>query len=364
MGMDSAYSVNSVSSDEIDLFDLIDDIKEKWYWLVGTVVLSLCLALVYAYTTTPVYQTEVVYKEVSDVDLLPLNQPRLQGIFSLSREKAFKEVRALARSGNSKRVFYNQLLAENNVELSALIYAEKLTEEQNFVLFSERFTYADPGVKETDVLLRIQFELSDPQWATQLLNRYSDFILQRYLDEVRNTLELTRDARLEALELEADGLRTKYLAQKNQRMLMLEEASSISASIKQKMPFYSGNNNALLGSQPPLFMMGQTVINSELSQIRSRAEQGEDAYISGLPELNWKIQNLKKAEVSWDKVRFVQLDQSAVLPLKPVKPRKVMIVALAGVAGGMAGVVFALLAAAQARRRNSERGRRAALQGC
>jgi len=84
MGMDSAYSV---SSDEVDLFDLIDDIKERWYWLVGTVVLSLCLALVYAYATTPVYQTEVVYKEVSDVDLLPLNQPRLQGIFFFKSRK-------------------------------------------------------------------------------------------------------------------------------------------------------------------------------------------------------------------------------------------------------------------------------------
>ena len=24
------------TEDEIDLFDLIDDIKSKWYWLVGT----------------------------------------------------------------------------------------------------------------------------------------------------------------------------------------------------------------------------------------------------------------------------------------------------------------------------------------
>ena len=126
----------------------------------------------------------------------------------------------------------------------------------------------------------------------------------------------------------------------------------------RKISAYSGNNNALLGSQPPLFMMGQTVINSELSQIRSRAEHGEDAYISGLPELNWKIQNLKKAEVSWDKVRFVQLDQEAVLPLKPIKPRKLMIVVLGGVAGGMAGMMFALLAAAQVRRRKSKGGRR------
>ncbi len=353
MSMDTSRIAND---DEIDLFDLIDDIKEKWHWLAGTVALSLCLALVYAYKATPIYQTEVVYKEVSEADLLPLNQPRLEEVFSLSSEKAFKEVRALARSGSTKRAFYNQLIAEKNDALLVLIYDEKLTEEQNFGEFSERFAYIDPGAKDTDVLLRIRFELSDPDWATQLLNRYSDFVLQRYLDEVRNTVELSKQVRLEALHLEADGLRTQYLAQKNQRMLALAEASSIAASIKQKMPFYSGNNNALLGSQPPLFMMGQTVIDTELSQIRSRAERNEDAYIAGLPELNWKIQNLEKATVNWKGVRFVQLDQPAVLPLKPIKPRKLMVVALGGIAGGMAGVMFALLAAALVRHRKSRAG--------
>lgn len=355
MSMDTAHTVNN---DEIDLFDLIDDIKDKWYWLIGTVVLSLCLAFAYLYKVTPVYQTEVVYKEVSDADLLPVNQPRLQDVFSLSNETAFKEVRALARSGNTKRAFYNQLLAEKDDALLALIYNEQLTIEQNFSRFSSLFAYVDSGAKDSDVLLRIQFMLSDAQWATVLLNRYSDFVLQRYLTEVRNTIQLNKQSRLDALRLEADGLRTKYLAQKNQRMLALEEASSIAASIKQKMPFYSGSNNAVFSAQPPLFMMGQTVINAELSQMRSRAERGEDAYISGLPELNWKIQNLEEAEVNWDSVRFVQLDQSAVLPLKPIKPRKAMIVALAGVVGGMAGIIFALLAAAQVRRRKSKIGSR------
>lgn len=355
MSMETSHTV---SHDEIDLFDLIDDIKDKWYWLVGTVALSLCFALIYAFNASPVFQTEVVYKEVRESELLQLNQPRLQDVFSLTSEMAFKEVRALARSGNTKRAFYNELLTENDATLRELIYDEKFTPEQNFSKFSDRFTYADPGAKEIDVLLRIKFELNDPQWATTLLNRYSDFVLQRYLAEVQSALELSKKSRLDALHLEAEGLRTAYKAEKKQRMLQLEEASSIAASIKQNMPFYSGNNNALLGSQPPLFMLGQTVLNAELAQMRGRDERDEDEFIPGLPELNWKIQNLQEVHVNWDGVRFVQLDQSAVLPLKPIKPRKLMVVALGGVAGGMAGVMFALLAAAQVRRRKSKGGRR------
>ena len=39
----------SHAADEIDLFDLIDDIKDKWYWLVGTVLVTVVLAGLYAF---------------------------------------------------------------------------------------------------------------------------------------------------------------------------------------------------------------------------------------------------------------------------------------------------------------------------
>jgi len=354
----SVETPHPVNHDEIDIFDLIDDIKDKWYWLLGTVVVALCLAAAYAYNATPVYQTQIVYKQVAQVDLLPVNQPRLQDVFSISSEEAFKEVRALARSGNTKRAFYEQLLSEQNEALSALIYDQALTAEQNFSRFAQRFVYVDPGAKDTDVHLTIKFELNDAEWATALLNRFSDFVLQSYLDEVRNTVELSRQSILDALRLEADGLRTQYHAHKNQRILTLQEAASIAASVKQQQPFYAASNNVVLSAQPPLFMMGQTALNAELEQLRGRAERDEDAYIAGLPELTWKIQNLEDARIDWDRVRFVQLDESAVLPLKPVKPRKQLIIALGGALGLMAGTMFALLAAAYVRRRKSKRGSR------
>ena len=160
-------------ADEIDLFDLIDDIKEKWYWLVGTTAVFLLMAGLYAFVATPTYQTEVVFKPVGEADLLPLNQPRLKDVFDvpadkayLTSEQAFKDVRTQALSGSVLRDFYNMLLAEQDPVLLPLIYNAALSSEQNFSQFSARFTSVDPGAKQNDVFLRLKFELSDAALAS------------------------------------------------------------------------------------------------------------------------------------------------------------------------------------------------------
>ena len=111
------------AEDEIDLFDLIDDINSKWYWLVGTAFAGVVVAVLYALLATPTYRTELVYKEIASAGLSQLNQPRLKEtfevtsggkverrkdevIFSLGTGRAFSELRGMAKSGTVKRAFY------------------------------------------------------------------------------------------------------------------------------------------------------------------------------------------------------------------------------------------------------------------
>jgi chain length determinant protein (polysaccharide antigen chain regulator) len=366
------------TEDEIDLFDLIDDIKSKWYWLVGTAFVGVVVAVLYALLAIPTYRTELVYKDVSVTGLSQLNQPRLKEtyevtsagtvtrregevIFSISTEKAFNEVRSVARSGSVKRDFYEGLLAEENDELTALIYNNKLTDEQNFSLFSERIGYADPGAKEKgDLYFKITFDLSDPQWTTTVLNRYSEFVLNEYSRRVKEQVGLAVSSQLDQYHVWADNLRSSYLADKQLRIAELSEAAKVAASIDQQRPFYS-TSDFVVSSEPPLYMMGQKALLSEIEQLKSRSsENGEDMYIKGLPELLWNISLLESLSIDWDAVQYVQLDQSAILPLRPVKPRKMLIVALGGVAGFMAGIMFALLAAANVRRKEQKSARRRA----
>lgn len=366
------------AEDEIDLFDLIDDIKSKWYWLVGTAFVGVVVAVLYALLATPTYRTELVYKEIASAGLSQLNQPRLKEtfevtsggkverrkdevIFSLGTGRAFSELRGMAKSGTVKRAFYQKLLSEQNPTLLALIHDEKLTDEQNFSLFLDRFGYLDPSAKDgSDLFLKITFDLSDPQLATSILNQYGEFIIESYDARIKNQMDLAVTSQLDQYKVWAANMRTGYLAAKQLRIAELLELAKIAESIGQERPFYS-SNDVVVSSEPPLYMMGTKALLSEVEQLKNRSiEGGEDIYIKGLPELLWNISLLETLSIDWEAVQYVQLDQSAILPLRPVKPRKILVVALGGVAGFMAGIMFALLAAANVRRKEQQSAKRKA----
>tara|TARA_B100001109_G_scaffold167044_1_gene136098 strand:+ start:53536 stop:54606 length:1071 start_codon:yes stop_codon:yes gene_type:complete len=342
-------------SDEIDLFDLIDDIKAKWYWVIGTVIVAIVLALGYLLKASPVYETEVVYKSVMPADLLQLNQPRLKDILgnniALSPEAAFQLVRTKAMAGSVIRSFYRELINSDNEQLKALIYNPDISEEQNYSLFAERLKYSDS--KDSDLFLKLSFQLEDQVLSAEVLNRFSEYLLQRNREEVIHSVELTIDAQLDEWELKAEQMRTAYQADKQRRLLQLQEAVAIARTINQQKPLYSGER-VLVSNAPPLYMMGAKALSAEVAELRARSEGNEDLYINGLPELLWKSDTLKSTQIKWDQVRFAEVDQPAIVPLRAVKPRKTLILALAIVAGGMAGILFALLAAAQQRRRYNQ----------
>lgn len=72
------------AADEVDLFDLLDDLQDKWYWALGAFLITLVLAVVYAFVATPVYQTEAIITDVPPSKLLAFNQPALRSTLSLT----------------------------------------------------------------------------------------------------------------------------------------------------------------------------------------------------------------------------------------------------------------------------------------
>lgn len=118
-------------------------------------------ALLYVMLVTPTYQVEVVLKPVTSAALLPLNQPILKEILvqeSLEKiqppyitpDDAFARSRMLLRSSSTLHDFYKTLLTNDRAVARSLIYTEALTDQQNFLRFSERFSFKDPGPKEGD----------------------------------------------------------------------------------------------------------------------------------------------------------------------------------------------------------------------
>ncbi|GAA6145719.1 Wzz/FepE/Etk N-terminal domain-containing protein [Thalassolituus maritimus] len=368
--------------DDIDIFDLVDDIKDKWYWMLGTMVAGVLLAFVYAFTATPEFKTDAIITDVSPSELLPFNQPVLMStlalsasaggdsdtgspvimtdaaVFELDPESAFLGARSVLRSSSVRRSFYSDLLLRGDERTTSLLFEEKLTEEQNLVKFLDRFAFGDASGKETlDTYLKVSFSLSeDAELARNILNEYLAYAITEYQARVRNEFERKLQAQIELNETRAANFRTQYETEKARRIAMLEEAASVAASINQSKPFYN-TNDVVVSSEPPLYMMGEVALKREAEQLKARSSrESEDIFIDGLPLITGYLDSLKAVKVDWESVQLVEVDQPALLPLKPAKPRKLLVIALGGVGGVMMGVLAALLAAASSRHlRRSER---------
>ncbi|TNC86641.1 MAG: hypothetical protein CSH37_03455 [Thalassolituus sp.] len=366
--------------DDIDIFDLVDDIKDKWYWMLGTMVAVVLLAFVYAFTATPEFKTDAIITDVSPSELLPFNQPVLMStlalsssagedgdspvimtdtaVFELDTESAFLGARSVLRSASVRRSFYLKLLNESDDRLKSLVSSPNLTEEQNLSGFLARFSFEDAkGKGSLDTYIKVTFKLSeDPELARDILNAYLVYALATHQARVKDEFERKLQAQIDLNETRAANFRTQYKTEKARRIAVLEEAASVASSIKQSKPFYN-TNDVVVSSEPPLYMMGEMALRREAEQLKARASrESEDIFIDGLTLITGYLDSLRAVEVNWDSAQLVEVDQPALLPLEPVKPRKLLIIALGGVSGVMMGILAALLAAASSRHlRRSER---------
>jgi chain length determinant protein (polysaccharide antigen chain regulator) len=371
--------IESRQDDEIDLFDLVDDIREKWYLVLGYFFVGVVLAVVYALNASPLYKAELVLREASVSDLLTFNQPGLRTtlqlassdkkdeegnpvelsnkpVFALDSDEAFMGVRAVVRSATARKAFYQEILNSDNPKVKELLYNDELTEEQNFAKFLELFSFADSNSKtDQDLFLEVTIELGDAELARDLLNDYVDFALLRYENQIRQELGRKVQSQLQLNQSWASSFRDAYESEKARRIALLDEAAAVAVSIGQTKPFYN-TNDVVVSSEPPLYMMGELALKREAEQLKQRSNKAsEDVFIEGMSAIRNSISTLENMKVDWESVNFALIDQPALLPIKPIKPRKALIVALGGVGGFMFGLLAALLAAASARHLHRDR---------
>lgn len=371
--------IENRQEDEVDLFDLVDDIREKWYLVLGYFLAGVVLAVVYAFNASPLYKTELVLRDAPASDLLTFNQPALRTtlqlvssekkdesgdpvelsnvpVFELSSDAAFMGVRAVVRSATARKAFYQTILNSDNPKIKELLYKDELTEEQNFAEFLELFSFLDSNSKTAqDIYLEVNFELEDAELARDLLNDYVDFALLRYENQIRQELGRKVQSQLQLNQSWASSFRDAYESDKARRIALLDEAAAVAISIDQTKPFYN-TNDVVVSSEPPLYMMGELALKREAEQLKQRSNKAsEDVFIEGMSAIRNSISTLENMKVDWESVNYALIDQPALLPIKPIKPRKVLIVALGGVGGFMLGLLAALLAAASARHLHRDR---------
>lgn len=345
----NALAVDSVRDDEIDLFDLWDDIVEEKLWVFIGFFACVVLASIYLLKATEIFQTQVVIKPASANSVVELNVPQLEGIYSKTVDEAFSDARSALLSKEYRRNFYEAYIDE--IKAVKGVYDERLTEAQNFAAFDKLFSSKVSGAKDVETYVQVSFELSDAKKAADLLNAYTDFSLAAKLGDVKETIDSKVAAQVGKLEYDAKQLREQYKGEQTRRNLMLKEAYEIAKAVGQTQPLFS--KSEIVGTyEPPLYMFGTNALKAEEKAIKNRdglakaLPYGEDHFIDKLPELLFKIDQLKSLEVDYSKVNLAVIDESAIVPIGAIKPKKLLIVALACVAGVFVGLMMALLMAA------------------
>ncbi len=344
--------------DEIDLFDLWDDLV-RFKWVVVIAVL-LCMVCSVAYLTVAksVYQVKSVLKPVEELDLVGLNVPQLNGIYSLKVDVAYENIKRAMLSKESQRVFYEQ----NLVELKKIegVYNNELSFARNVNLFNEVLKVKlSNDKKDAEKFIEVSLESGTADDAANMLNKYVDFVLQDQLREIRRIVEVKLLVRLNKLEYDASLIRDKYYSRKVQRKLQLDEAGKIAKSVGQIDPIYS--NSDILGSfKPPLYMYGVKALLAEEKALSERGQMamdlphGEEHFIAGLPEILFEIDQINKLKIDYSAIKIASVDEYALAPLGPIKPKKFLVLLLAGVLGVFLGVMAALLMSAYQRHEHKE----------
>jgi chain length determinant protein (polysaccharide antigen chain regulator) len=367
MNQDSIAQPRSSNDDEIDLFDLIDDLWNHKVWVFAGLFVTIILAGLYLFEATPVYQAEAKVKLATANDLIEFARPQLQGgdevlkegvdavqqspqpIFEMTIESAFSSATAALLSTGYRKAFYELKLDEIKAIPDA--YNKNLTLEQNFSDFSEQFSVKISGTKDTESFVKLSLKSSDAIFGAALLNEFVEYALSRRLRDSYNTMLAKVNGRIEALNYEVNIIRKEYFGNKIRRILELKEATNIALAVGQKNPVY--RNMDLVGGQlPPLYMLGSKAIKAEIKALESREEiakdlaRGEDHFIAGLPKLLVEIESLQTLEIDFSKISLARIDEVAVVPVNPIKPRKLLIMTLALVGGLFAGLFMALMVAA------------------
>jgi chain length determinant protein (polysaccharide antigen chain regulator) len=349
INQDSMAQQGSSNDDEIDLFDLIDDIWNQKIWVFAGLFVTIILAGLYLFKTTPVYEAEATIKSATANDLIQFSRPQLLDIYSLDVKGAFESAKSALLSTSYRKEFY--ALKLDQIKQVQNPYDDTLTLDQNFIVFNKQFSVKTSGKDDSEPFVQIVLEFSNANLASELLNEFVEYALFRRLRDSYDTMLAKVNGRIESLNYQARIMREEYIGDKTRRILNLKEAKTVALAVGQENPIYR-NMDLMGGQRPPLYMLGSKAIKAEIKALESREKiakdlaRGEDLFIEGLPKLLLEVEALQTLEIDSSKISLARIDELAVVPVEPVKPRKLLIMALALVSGLFLGLFMALIAAA------------------
>lgn len=211
--------------DEIDLFELAQNIWQERILVVIVTAAVTVLALIYALVATPVYQTSSILKPAKIKDLDQLNS---LGVYSLSPSEALKRVGAALESYEVRFEYF-----KNNQELFEPVIQQGRSLEQNFERINResfKVLKPDPDPKKANTFspyvgLQLEYskQLNGPSIVNGLIRYATDVERERLTDD----LKVVIDNKLDTINRKLEELRSGYNAEKEAKVAQLTEKDTL-----------------------------------------------------------------------------------------------------------------------------------------
>ncbi|HHV03425.1 MAG TPA: chain-length determining protein [Bacteroidales bacterium] len=354
------------NADEIDLFELFQSLWQEKILIVLVTAVITAVALIYALTATPVYQTQATLVAPPAFAIQGYNEGRMEAFREVS-ESGDKGVRGLAAKpftvDDIFKIYRSKL---NSLQLRTAFFEEVYlpslsAEEQQknrdglLKTFNKILSIKQGDAKTDPNLYQVTVELDDPAVAADWVQQYIDRAIIATKLELKSNIEAEQKVRINALDLQIKSLLEIAKREREDQINLLKEALYIAESIGLENPSPLSDKASLGGNRyidnDLIYTRGAKTLRAQLDILEKRTS--DEPFIAGFRELNTQLELLKAFSLDDSNVSVVEIDETAEVPTTPIKPKKSLIVAVGIVLGGMLGVFAALIRSMIRKRKNA-----------
>ncbi len=328
------------SEENTDVIDLVRGVWGQKVLLFTIAALVTLAAVVFASTSTPIYESRAFVQPPSQTNISSLNYGRggASGLEMLRIKDVYEVYLRHLQSESLRRTFFQ------------VVYLPTLTEEQRkgsqdalYARFNRSFMIA-PASKADNSRFMVTVVTSDPArgagWAAAYVKQAGDLAKDELLKSVKSDISL----KAENLQQKIDADRETVRQEREDKVVRLQEALRIAKSVEIERPLVIGGN-ATVGVTADVgeltYMRGVKALESEIENLRSR--ESDDSFIKSLREEQVSLAFYKSFNVKPDSVQVYRPDGEVDVPDEPVKPRKFLIVVMGLFLGLGLGVLATLL---------------------
>lgn len=364
--MNSSDTPQHYRNDEIDLFELVQNLWAQKWLIIGITAVITAIALLYALKATPIYETSTRITPPSESDIAGFDVGRIITEASIGdsrsafKQYTTKDVYEIFKQNLLSQRVRNQFFEEYYLPYRGVrIDAERMDSGARDHLLSQfsQALHVEQVDRDQPDIYRVRVQLKNPEQAAEWANQYVHMAEAKAESEILNNIVTELRAHADATALRLESLLTVEKQRREDRITRLQEALTIANALNiedSQVAIGRSTADSRLAAYVEgdlMYLRGTKALQAELAALSAR--ENDEAFIPQLRNVENRERLLRTIQLDQDAVAMFTLDSSAAVPETPIKPRKIMIVAIGVIMGGMLAVFLAAVRIAILQHRSS-----------